>query len=225
MRIGQVHVEQQQIARRLLQDREPLHGGFADDEFDLRAQIHEAAHDLGIDRIVFDVDDAAPAVDAGFGRGLGVLFGRARRIGRDRQTNQAMRAFARLADDIQLAMHQFDQPFRDHEADSRAFFRRGVAAQAVERLEQLRDLLAGHADAGVGNVDLDLAGFERMGPDHDGTARLVVLERVGEQIREHLAQTRAVGQHPRRAGLDLGLHAQAALFALRREHGRAFVEQ
>ena len=136
-----------------------------------------------------------------------------------------MRAFARLADDIQLAMHQFDQPFRDHKADSRAFYGRSVAAQAVEGLEQLRDLLTGHADAGVGNVDLDLAGFERMGPDHDGTARLVVLERVGEQIREHLAQTRAVGQHPRRAGLDLGLHAQAALFALRREHGRAFVEQ
>ena len=51
------------------------------------------------------------------------------------------------------AAHQFDQPLGHHQADARAFLGAGFLAEAIERLEELRQLFRSQSRAGVADAD------------------------------------------------------------------------
>ena len=93
--------------------------------------------------------------------------------------------------------------------------------EAVERLEQLRELLRRQARAGVPDADADAIRRARGALHDDRAARLVVLDRVEQQVDQDLLDPGPVGFDE--AG-DLEArkgHADAALLRLRLDHGPA----
>ena len=77
------------------------------------------------------------------------------------------------------------------------------AAQAIEGLVQVHELLGRHADAAVLYLQGDAA-VGQAGMDVDGTAFAVVLDGVGEHVDQHLAQ-------PDRIALDEQARAPAVV--------------
>src|SRR5699024_1224661 len=71
------------------------------------------------------------------------------------QADDEGRSFAGHAARLQRPAHQLGQALADHEPDAGALLLRALAPEPVERLEQLAHLLGRHADAGVGDGDLD----------------------------------------------------------------------
>ena len=111
--------------------------------------------------------------------------------------------------------HAFHQRLRDRQADAGAFDLAAVGAQAVEGLEEVPQLVVAHAAPGVRHAQQ----HRRAAPQRFNThaaARAVVLERVGQQVDQRLAQPRRVRHHMQveRALLD----AQRVLLLQRRQH-------
>ena len=125
----------------------------------LAALRQDAAHDLDVGFVVLDVVDDAPVV-------VGRLGSRGRRGRSARCPGRSARGRRRMNDEPspgtlwtpQRAAHQLGQAPADHQADAGALGRRALAAEPVERLEQLVHLRRGHAHAGVGDRDLDAVG-------------------------------------------------------------------
>ena len=126
-----------------------------------------------------------------------------RRVGHV-QSHREAAAAAGLAVDVDAAAHRLDDLARNHQADARALDALALAAEPVEWLEQLADLLHRQADAGVVHLDAH-ASFCQVGLQFEvhRTVRAVVLERIRGQVHHHLLQARRVGLDPdRRAGID-----------------------
>ena len=85
-----------------------------------------------------------------------------------------------------------DDRARDHEPEARARNRApGRRRGAVEAREQLADLVAGDADAGVGDLDAYAVSAVR-GRQHHRAALGSELERVRDEVVEHLPEASGV---------------------------------
>ena len=99
-----------------------------------------------------------------------------------------------------------------------------LLSQAIERLEQQRQLLRRQPCAGIAHVDANPCGCAGVEIHHDRAARLVVLGRVGQQVDEHLLQPRSIGGDVARDGELREGHADPAGLCLRFGHGLAFLD-
>ena len=121
------------------------------------------------------------------------------------------------------AAHQLDQPLAHDQPDARALLDIRFLAQAVERLEKLRQFIRCEARAGIAdaNADRSRGAFEAL--DDDGAAGLVVLDCIGQEVDQDLLDPRPVGMDEVR-DCELGKgHADPALLRLRLDHRPAFV--
>jgi hypothetical protein len=124
-------------------------------------------------------------------RSAGSFDGRARRSRAGSATRKIVPRSGSLSTSIRPG-HAVDQRLDDRQADAGALDAFVLDAEAVERLEQAGDLLAAEAAAGVAHGERRLAA-RRARLDHYLAARPVVLDGVGEQVDEDLAQPRRVG--------------------------------
>src|SRR5205085_9939825 len=79
---------------------------------------------------------------------------------------------------------------------------RASAVDAVEALRQSRDVLLGDADAVVTNGDLDrrrARAVDRPSDDADAASLSTVLDRVVDEVDQHLLETIAVAENRRQA--------------------------
>ncbi len=134
-------------------------------------------------------------------------------------------ADARLAFQPDASAHQLDQPPADGEAEARAaVLARGGHVGLGERLEQLRRLLLGHADAGVAHGKLELHLFARAFEQLDVQPDFAVLgelDGVVDEVRQDLAESERVAEQKfRDARRDVGQKLEPFLVRLlRRERG------
>ena len=70
-------------------------------------------------------------------------------------------------------------------------------ANRVERLNRRFDLFRGHADPGIGNLDDHLTLVCQTGADRNRAALWRELDRIGDQINQHLAQGSWIGLQAR----------------------------
>ena len=152
-------------------------------------------------------------------RRLGRLGG-ADRVG-GRQPDLEHAASPWFARDPHRTLHAFDQRLDDRQTDARAFDSLSLDTQAIEGFEQVLALRGRQPAPGVGHPDRLLIS-DHPGLDRDPPASPVVLDRVGEQIDQHLAQPGAVGQHcpANRARLHGHLHVAS----LRLQQDQGFVD-
>ena len=194
-----------------------------------------------------DADEAAVGIDrhlgagireiAGDGAGLvGVGQGHGKRqaaqgrIDADRGRRRVQlhgddegRALARLAQDLDAALHGLGEAAHDRQAEpGAAEAARGRAVGLHERLEQPVALLVGEADAGVGDLDAQhaVAGILERQPHR---ARLGELDGVAQQVEQDLLQAQRIADHAvGHVGGDIGDEAQALGHGLRCQRlGRA----
>jgi len=92
------------------------------------------------------------------------------------------------------AAHQLDQALGHDQTDTRAFLDAGLFPEAVERLEQLRQLFRGKSLAGVADADANRVRRKRHGIHDDRAAGPVVLDRVEQQIDQNLLQPGSVAR-------------------------------
>ena len=121
------------------------------------------------------------------------------------------RALARRAVDLDAAAHPLDDAPRDRKAEAGAAELAGRAGVGLlELVEDAGLLLRRDADAGVANLEHDLAGA-RPGLDHDADAAgLGELDGIAGEIEQHLAEPRGVADDARGQPLvDVGGDLQA----------------
>jgi NADPH2:quinone reductase len=128
-------------------------------------------------------------------------------------------ADARLAFDADLAVHQADEALHDGQAQARAAVAPCDAAVGLrEGVEDLPNLVARHADAGVVHSHaqaqpVGAVSFAHQFGHRDFDAHLAALgefERVADQVDQHLAQPQRVAHQP---GGHARLHARMQLDA------------
>ena len=123
-----------------------------------------------------------------------------------RRREDERRADARRALERQVAAHHAGEAAADREAEARAaVLARGRAVGLAEGLEQPPLLLRRDADAGVAHADAQAAPVRRTGPSPLGRPRLHPhhhlalrreLERVADQVRQHLPEAQGVADEP-----------------------------
>ena len=138
-----------------------------------------------------------------------------RRCHRQQRAAQAEHAArARRAAHRDLATHQARQVTRNRQPQAGAALTPcNGAFGPAEAAEQPRDGFAVHADAGVGNIELEHRRLallrQQAAMQHDG-ASLRVLDRVGEQVEQQLAHAGRVKQHRIGQGrVERGVQGQA----------------
>ena len=175
--------------------------------------------DLAVRRVV--VDDQDPL--AGEVREAVVERDRRRHVGRgDGQRDAEGRALLLLALDRDRAAHQLHEALRDGEAEAgaaEAARRRGV--DLAERREEHVHPVGRDPDARVADGELDLvraAAGRRGVHEHHDLAALGELDRVREQVQEHLPQARLVADDPgRRVVVDEAAELELLLPRPRRD--------
>src|SRR5438876_7430104 len=114
---------------------------------------------------------------------------------RNRQAGQLDaegRAAALLAADRDRAAVCLDDPLRDRQAEAGARDAGAACARCPEEgREHLREVALGDADAAVGYLQ-PRGGVVGVDPELDPASRRRELERVRDQVVEHLSQARAV---------------------------------
>ena len=154
------------------------------------------------------------------GRSLG-LEHRRRRLGAGQGSGEAEAgALSHGAGEADLAAHQGQDLAADGEAQARAAEPPGGGGVGLDELvEQLRRALGGDAHAGVGDADLQQVALGVDPRRH--RAGLGELQRVGEQVGDHLPQAHLVPAPPA-PGLrrDLQAEGQAALLGEAAIEGR-----
>ena len=117
--------------------------------------------------------------------------GFSRTLGRQRHDGAEGRALAWRALDLDAAAHPLDDALGDGEAQAGAAeLARGAAIGLLEFVEDARLLSGRNADAGVANLEDDLACI-RAGLDDDANAAgLGELDGVAGKIEQHLAEPR-----------------------------------
>ena len=207
--VGQLHVQQDQVGPQFACTRNAARAvGFTHD-----AQALDAAHQLldeqHVDLVVFDVENSAALrfmqwLERCRG-GMDVLrvhrcIGLQRRRGR--QDELELGSFAGRARHRNGASHRLGQALDDDQSNARTLDAFTFDAEPVERFEQVRELLGGEAAAGVADEQRH-EGLSRTRRECDLALRPVVLDGVGQQVDEHLAQARRVGEHATRCRLQL----------------------
>ena len=117
--------------------------------------------------------------------------------------------------------HQFDQLPGHHQADPGAFFGAGPAAEPIEGLEQLGQLLWCQAGPGIAHADANQIGAAHLAFHGDAAARPVVLDGIEQQVDQHLLDPGPVGAHKARCLEARKDHRDAALLRLRLDQGAA----
>src|SRR5262249_33338043 len=118
-------------------------------------------------------------------------------------------SLARDAVDPDRALHGLDEVLDDREAEAgAAHVPRATAVDAVKALEEARQVAGLDAGAGVRHLDVDLV-FAGAHADGDGRARGAVLDRVVDQIGEHLLDGAAIGPRDRDVGAEVEREAEA----------------
>ena len=120
------------------------------------------------------------------------------------------------------AAHQFDQPLAYDQADAGAFLGACLLPEPVKRLKQMGEFFLGQAFAGVLDTKAYASRCAQDAVYGDRSVRLVVFDRVGQQIDEQLLYPYAVAfdkvaVFERRKG-----HADAALCRQRFDQILAF---
>ena len=139
-------------------------------------------------------------------------------------------ALLRRAAHFDLSAHQAHKLLADRQPQAgaaEALRHRG--GRLAEVLEQPALLLAGHADAAVADGELDhrpaIALLQAAGA-HPDPAVAGELDRVGEQVGEHLAQPgRIAAQLRRQVGVRVHQHQVAVVAGRQAEHVRAIDQQ
>ncbi len=125
-----------------------------------------------------------------------------RRVVRFKPYGQAeFRSLAGVARHFDFSVHQLDQPFRNGEAESgAAIFSRRRRISLLKGLENAFLLIRRDADAGIPNAELQLNRILRAHSAHfnDDFALVRELDRVADEVHEHLAQTIRVSNQPAR---------------------------
>ena len=121
-----------------------------------------------------------------------------------RQRKPEGAALALLADNSQLAAHQLDEPRGNGKPEPGSSEATGSGyIRLREGLEQLPDLVGGDTDPGVAHLDPELhfVAGHRLGAHRDGhAAGRGELDRIADEVREHLAQAQGVAPKPHRQG-------------------------
>src|SRR5207237_2580891 len=92
------------------------------------------------------------------------------------------------------AAHQLHQSLAHHEADARALQGATLLSEAVERLEELRQLLRSQSRAAVLHADANPIRAAGDAIQDDSSPGLVVFDRVGKKVDEDLLQPGAIGE-------------------------------
>ena len=131
-------------------------------------------------------------------------------------------AFADSAFDPNSPAHQLNQPLRHHQANTGALLRCGLFAQSVEWLKQMRNFFSGQTRARIfdGNAHAPSRNF--CATHTHRAAYVVVFDRVGEQVDQHLLHASAIRlHHIRKCELFKG-DGDSAFLRLRLDHGLTF---
>ena len=192
--------------------------------------FEETDRQLLVDGIVLDQQDMQRRqrrLDAGR---RGRRFGGRRRLGpAQRQGEAEGAALARRADDGQFAAHQLDQPAGDGQPQAgTAVLARGRGIGLRKGIENAGELVGGNADAGIAHGKgqgqrLGLLPFEADGEHH--LAALGELDRVADQIEQHLAQPgRVPAQLAGEGRIDVGAEIQTAIAGARLQREKHLVD-
>ncbi len=123
-------------------------------------------------------------------------------------------ALTRLADDFELAAHQVEQLARNDETDAGALDAAELGAEAVERLKQFLEFFSRDTAAGIAHADPNALVGAALADYVNLPTVTVVLDRVGQQVQEHLFQPDRV-RHDVEAGELVGLEIQVDFALLR----------
>jgi hypothetical protein len=112
--------------------------------------------------------------------------------------------------------HELRELLRDRKPEAgTAVLARRRAVRLLERLEQARQLGGLHSDAGVDHVeahDHAAIGLGDLARPHSDLALLRELDRVRDEVRQHLSQAQLVAKHERgEVALDQGRELEALL--------------
>ena len=146
------------------------------------------------------------------------------RLGGGRQLDPEAAAQAGLAVHPHLAAHQLDQLAHDAQADAGTLDRAELGAQPVEGLKQFGLALKGDAATTIDHTELQLARGHRPGLDAHPAPVLVVLDGVGQQVDQYLAQAGSIGLHLQ-VGCYMGRRCDAPGEQGRTDHLQAFLHQ
>ena len=153
--------------------------------------------------------------------GLGCADGRLARR-RQVQFDPEHAALAHRAFRADHAAHQFDQPLAYDQADAGAFLGACLLPEPIKRLKQMGEFFRRQAVAGVLDTKAYASRCAQDAVYGDRSVRLVVFDRVGQQVDEQLL-------HPYAVAFDkVGVfepgkgHADAALCRHRLYQGLAF---
>ena len=127
--------------------------------------------------------------------------------------------------DADLPSHRFHEPLAEREADAGTVDALRIGLEPLEGQEDSRELIGRDAASGVAHPHddhpRDLASGER-----DPATTTVVLDRVREQVEEHLAQADRVGDgHARRFGLGAHLDGDAVRVGERLHQLECFLQR
>ena len=177
---------------------------------------------LAVDGMV--VDDQHARLDRLGRRGL--YGGLARRQG---QLEGKDSALARSAGRQQIAAHQAGEFAADSQTQSRAaVLARRAGVQLIKRREQPVHLLGRHARPGVGDRHLDSVaaiGGRLCGQSQGDRAIRRELQRVGNEVVQHLTQTGGIALNPLgQAARALDTQAQALVARLGPPHPQGFAD-
>jgi hypothetical protein len=103
-------------------------------------------------------------------------------------STEKLPALSHDARHLQCAAHGLGQPLGQGQAQAGALDPGLLAAEALEGHEQLVDGLRGDPGAAVGHLDLEPLGAGGPAGQLDPAAGAVVLDRVGEQVEQHLLE-------------------------------------
>src|SRR5262249_22657030 len=153
--------------------------------------------------------------------GTGPLAGPCSGIGTDRQTHYKHRTFAQFARRRHIATHHARELAGDGKAKtSAAEALRGRGIGLAELLEQLCLLFRRHADAGVGDGELDeVAAIAHLACRKVALARFGELAGIAEEIEQDLPQPHGV--HGQCAEVLLGVNDEPVLVLLGKLSGGA----
>ncbi len=134
--------------------------------------------------------------------------------GLQRHLDPAGGALARLAVHPDATAHQRDQPARDGQAQAgTAVLAAGGGVGLLERLEDARELLGRHADAGVLHLEAQpqALGLGRQRPHAQcDVARIGELDRVAGKVQQHLTEAQQVAVEHRRHAVHVNHQLEVA---------------
>ena len=128
-----------------------------------------------------------------------------RRYGLERQLDREAGSSPDLALDVEPAVHRLDETFGDDEAEPAPLDRPAPRTQALEGAEELLEVVGSDACAGVGHCHPHRSAFRLGDRDPHGATFPVVLDRVGDEVEQHLLQAQRVDKRASARGFRVCL--------------------